>query len=248
MFLNSLAIQFVAKTILKVFGWNPNISTYSRYRKGILIYPHTTKLDFVVGLLVLLTDISVFNRTYFLVKPQLFDTYFGSWFFTKCHCIPASKLEDRLTGSVKRVSDFIKSKDQCIILMSPEGSVSNKPWRSGFWYIARESDVPIIVGGIDYLEGTFKTVYSTTVGPEEEYTQNMEKYLQKRMTEINPLYPQCSVAHFSGEPGSPEKPENPKSSMSGVRPVSWLNSRSISDTIVIGVVLAMLTAPWFFPL
>lgn len=49
------------------------------------------------------------------------------------------------------MAKFINTQDKIALALSPEGTRSNiKYWRSGFYYIALEANVPIAMAVLDY--------------------------------------------------------------------------------------------------
>jgi len=61
-----------------------------------------------------------------------------------------------------------------VLVITPEGTRSYAPeWKKGFYYIAQEANVPIVLGYIDFKTKT------TGIGPVFKPTGNVEKDLEE---------------------------------------------------------------------
>ena len=70
---------------------------------------------------------------------------------------------------MKSIADEILKRDQCYLAISPEGTRGyTEFWKSGFYYIAREANIPIIPGFLDY-----KT-HRAGLGPMVDSQQSIE--------------------------------------------------------------------------
>lgn len=90
----------------------------------------------------------------------------------------------------KTVAEF-KTKEKFILIISPEGTREANSWRSGYFYLAKDLCVPIIIAGLDYelQRPVIKIFYDIHTSEDREY---MEYELKKEMADIVPLYPSCS--------------------------------------------------------
>jgi 1-acyl-sn-glycerol-3-phosphate acyltransferase len=114
----------------------------------IAVGPHTSAWDIVVGLSVrYLTPI---NHSYFLGKKELFDGPFG-WFFRKIGGTPVDRFSK--TGMVQQVAEKFHAHEKFRLAMSPEGTRKKvDKLRTGFYYIAKEAHVPILLTGFDFTK------------------------------------------------------------------------------------------------
>jgi hypothetical protein len=97
-----------------------------------------------------------------LLKPQFFESG-GGPLLKRLGFIPAPKLEDRGTGSVQQIVTTLRalqseSPHPIRLLISPKGTIQNRPWRSGYQYIAKELGWPIKILGIDYSKRSLTTL------------------------------------------------------------------------------------------
>lgn len=115
-------------------------------KKCVLLFaPHTSMLDFVVGKMALNT---MGVRTLFLIKKEIFWWPLGP-ILRKLGGVPV----DRKHASKFHIhaANLINGSEKVALLISPEGTrkLTHK-WKKGFYYIAREANVPILLGYLDY--------------------------------------------------------------------------------------------------
>ncbi|ULC58129.1 1-acyl-sn-glycerol-3-phosphate acyltransferase [Flaviramulus sp. BrNp1-15] len=143
-------MQWLAKFIyFKVLGWrvvgNTNISKKNIKKAIIIAAPHTSWHDFYMGVLLR----SVLNiKTNFVGKKELFVFPFG-WFFRALGGAPI----DRHTkeNKVEAIAKLFKDREEFRMTMAPEGTRKKvDKWRTGFYYIAKEAKVPIIMITFDF--------------------------------------------------------------------------------------------------
>jgi 1-acyl-sn-glycerol-3-phosphate acyltransferase len=143
-------MQWLSKFIyFKVLGWkvvgNTNFSQDQLKKAVIIAAPHTSWHDFYMGVLLR----SVLNiKTNFVGKKELFVFPFG-WFFKALGGAPI----DRKTkeNKVQAIAKLFNERDEFRMAMAPEGTRKKvKEWRTGFYYIAKEAKVPIIMFTLDF--------------------------------------------------------------------------------------------------
>lgn len=129
-----------------VWGWKvsgdlPNISKYL-----IVVAPHTSNWDFLVGLLYrTITD--GFNPKY-IGKKELFVWPIG-YLFRALGGFPVERSKNM--NFVDSMVSVFNSNDEFITTITPEGTRKyNDKWRTGFYYIAKKANVPIVKIGFDY--------------------------------------------------------------------------------------------------
>ena len=143
-------MRWLAKLIYyKFLGWkitgNTNFSSDTLKKVVIIAAPHTSWHDFFIGLL-LRKVIGI--KTNFVGKKELFKWPFG-WYFRYVGGAPL----DRTSGQnkVKAISQIFESKEEFRLAIAPEGTRKKVvKWKTGFYYIAREANVPIIMFTLDF--------------------------------------------------------------------------------------------------
>ena len=143
-------MRWLAKFIyLKLLGWkitgNINFSKDSIKKAVIIAVPHTSWHDFFIGLyLRKVTGI----KTNFVGKKELFIWPFGLYF----RAIGGAAL-DRTSGQnkVQAIAKLFEDKDEFRLTLAPEGTRKKvEKWKTGFYYIAKEAKVPIIMFTLDF--------------------------------------------------------------------------------------------------
>jgi 1-acyl-sn-glycerol-3-phosphate acyltransferase len=85
--------------------------------------------------------------------------------------IPTDRSNPR--GAVGQMAELLRGPEPRWLFLAPEGTRKKVPkWRTGFWHIASEAGVPILLVAIDYPRRTF------VVGPLFHPTGDKERDLQ----------------------------------------------------------------------
>lgn len=143
-------MQWLAKFIYhKILGWkvlgNTNLSKDNIKKAVIIAAPHTSWHDFYIGIL-LRSVLGV--KTNFIGKKSLFNFPFG-WFFRALGGTPVNRFSSE--NKVKEIVKIFNERDEFRLGMSPEGTrKKTDKWRTGFYYIAKEANVPIIMFTLDF--------------------------------------------------------------------------------------------------
>lgn len=144
-------IQYIGLKLFKRLGWKiegtlPEMSKYI-----IIVGPHTSNWDFMLGILVR-TSLGVKVR--FLAKHQLFRFPFA-WFFKLIGGMPVERSKEN--NLVDQVVNMYDSHDQLIIGLAPEGTRRTiNRWRSGFYHIACKAKIDIVMIGFDFKHKTVR--------------------------------------------------------------------------------------------
>lgn len=132
--------------VFKLMGWRLVGNIPSNLKKSIIIVaPHAKWEDFPIGLFA---RASLKTKVSFLGKAELFKGTFGFVF----HWL-GGKPVDRFSnnGMVDSVVKLFHNNDTLHIALAPEGTrKAVSKLRTGFYYIALEAKVPIIMIVFDY--------------------------------------------------------------------------------------------------
>jgi 1-acyl-sn-glycerol-3-phosphate acyltransferase len=131
--------------ILNKLGWMVQ-ANYPDVKKYVVIAaPHTSNWDFPLGILAAK---AVNLDIHWMGKHVLFLWPWG-WFFRALGGSPVYR-ELSLNLSQQMVELFTHS-ERLVLALAPEGTRSKKDhWKTGFYYIARAANVPIVLGYLDY--------------------------------------------------------------------------------------------------
>lgn len=140
-----MILKAIAKTILKLGGWEI-VGGIPEVKKAVLIAaPHTSNWD---GYWLLVYKVAVGLDIRFLAKHTLFWWPLG----TLLRALGAKPLNRSAGGDVVRdIARDFENNESFYLALAPEGTRSWKPfWKTGFYRIATAARVPVVLGFIDY--------------------------------------------------------------------------------------------------
>ena len=122
------------------------VVTETRPEKYIIVMaPHTSNWDFVVGTLYARAEGFQCN---FLIKKEWFFWPMGI-LMSKLGGIPVYR--DKKTGYTERLATPAMESKEFHLCITPEGTRQpNREWKRGFYYIALKAQLPILLYGLDY--------------------------------------------------------------------------------------------------
>lgn len=181
--------------LLWLFGYKIDKSVIeSLNSQKVIIFPHTSLFESFIAFLAF-SQIDRSNIS-FLVTSYYYDSKIVGPILRRFGGIRVGNSG----GLVHDTIMYLKENKNKVLLLSPEGSLSSKEWRSGFYYIAKELQVPIVVGGIDFHTHTLKcNLKDTFCNYEKSYEESLNdiKYTFSN-SEIYPLYPEKSNPYING--------------------------------------------------
>jgi 1-acyl-sn-glycerol-3-phosphate acyltransferase len=140
-------MQQLAKFIYyKLLGWKLQGKFPSHLDKFVIIVvPHTSWWDFLLGLLVR----EVWNEQInYIGKKSLFDSPLG-WFFKWTGGTPIDR--SKISDTVKATAQIFSERKKFRLALSPEGTRKKvEKWKTGFYFIAKIANVPIVLIAFDY--------------------------------------------------------------------------------------------------
>jgi 1-acyl-sn-glycerol-3-phosphate acyltransferase len=142
--------SMLARWVLRLLGWRMDFAGLPTQQGVIVVYPHTSNWDFVIGILL---KWAVGIRVQFWSKDSLFRVpLFGRW-LRWVGGVPISRSVPQ--GVVGQMAGLMKQKksrgEYFWLALAPEGTRRRTDgWRSGFYRMALEADVPVGLAGLDY--------------------------------------------------------------------------------------------------
>lgn len=130
---------------MKLTGWEPEGKAPEARKFVLLAAPHTSNWD-LPYLLALATVFGI--RVSWIGKHTLFVGPMGPImrFFGGI-----SIDRRKRSNMVAQMAEAFEKADYLALTVPPEGTRSRVPhWKSGFYHIAREANVPIVLGFLDY--------------------------------------------------------------------------------------------------
>ena len=138
-------LTIIGKLWLRIWGWEIEGSLPSKPKFVIILAPHTSNWD---GLLILPAAMALGLKFNFLGKKELFAWPIGGlvrWLGG----IPVDRHAS--IDLVGQIVDEVAKRDQVIIGIAPEGTRSlTKYWKSGFYHIAKQANLPLSFAYLDY--------------------------------------------------------------------------------------------------
>ena len=146
--------QRTALRMLKLFGWRMLYRPLPGPRGIAVVYPHTSNWDFAVGML----GKWVLNLPFrWLAKDSLFKLpVLGGWLRAL-----GGEPVDRSApnGMIKAQAARMNAAEWYWVAITPEATRSYRPhWKSGFYHLALEARVPLLLVYLDYPNKTLGVV------------------------------------------------------------------------------------------
>jgi len=176
-------MKWIATFFLRLAGWRVTHGMPEGISKAVIIMaPHTSNWDFVIGRLGFASH---GVKPKIIIKKESF--FFPLGIILKAlGAIPMDR--GFSAGTIKKVTALIDKSDEFFLIITPEGTrklVRN--WKKGFYFLAEQARVPIIMGFLDYKTktGGMGPVIYPSGNYEEDLKKIEEFYLDKKA-----LYPE----------------------------------------------------------
>ena len=135
----------------RVLGWkvtgNTNMSVDNVKKAIIIAVPHTSWHDFYIGILMR-GVIGV--KANFIAKKELFVGPLG-WYLRYLGGAPVDRYSKENT--VKTLVELFEKRDEFRVGIAPEGTRKKvTKWKTGFYFIAKKANVPIIMFTLDFAK------------------------------------------------------------------------------------------------
>lgn len=129
----------------RVMGWNLKGAFPNLDKCVVIVVPHTHWWDFPLGVVVRKL---VNKEIHYIGKKALFRAPYG-WFFRWMGGTPVDRAKN--TNMVDAVVKVFEEKSVFRFALAPEGTRKKvKALKTGFYYIAKKANVPIVMVAFDY--------------------------------------------------------------------------------------------------
>ncbi len=156
---------FILFTIL---GWKFKGDFPKNIKKYVIIAaPHTSWVDFPIAILARMASGVMVN---FIGKDSLFKAPFG-FFFRALGGTPVDRSKSE--NLVDAIVQIFNAKKEFRLGLSPEGTRKKvENWKTGFYYIAKGANVPIVMATLDFENKQihFSEPYYTTANNVQDFT------------------------------------------------------------------------------
>jgi 1-acyl-sn-glycerol-3-phosphate acyltransferase len=164
--------RFILRTVL---GWKVENGFPQELKKYVVIAaPHTSWLDFPIAML---SRISEGTMVHFVGKGSLFRWPFG-YFFKALGGTPVDR--NKSNNLVEAIIAIFNSKKEFRLALSPEGTRKKVVhWKTGFYYIAKGANVPIVMATLDFKHKKIKISepYYTTDNMDKDF-KNLRNFFK----------------------------------------------------------------------
>ena len=139
-------MQEISRFLLKILGWQAELTVQMADKCVLVGAPHTTNWDFPLAILGMSAMGIKFN---WVGKHTLFTWPWG-FFMRFLGGIPLDRRSGGAGFAIKAVESFHKF-DHFVLAIAPEGTRHRTDyWKAGFYKIAIKSNVPIALGYVDF--------------------------------------------------------------------------------------------------
>lgn len=133
------------RALLLLAGWKVMLVWPPGPKAVVIVYPHTSNWDFIVGILARYAIAIPFR---FVGKDTLFRRPFGG-LFRRLGGIPVDRRQS--AGFVDSLIEAFGKADSLYLAIAPEGTRRKiDHWKSGFYRVALAANVPLGLAFIDY--------------------------------------------------------------------------------------------------
>lgn len=142
--------RLIARIFFRLNGWKISGKIPDGIKKCVLIAaPHTSSWDFIYGSFAW----KLFGLDVkYLIKKEWFRFPFGP-FFRVLGGIPVDR--SRATNFVDAMVELVNSKEEIIVLITPEGTRKRvEKWKTGFYFLAMKAKIPVVLGKMNYVTKT----------------------------------------------------------------------------------------------
>ena len=179
-------MRAIARLIFWITGWEVEGELPEDLKKAVIIAaPHTTYWDFFYARLAFFILRLPIRIT---IKKEAVNHPLYGWLIRSMGAIAIDRTPKK--GNLKKRSsmvdamvDIIESHDQMIMMVTPEGTRKYVArWKTGFYRVAEEANVPIILGFLDYSTKTagFGPVFQPTGDYDKDLVEIQDFYRTKQ--------------------------------------------------------------------
>jgi 1-acyl-sn-glycerol-3-phosphate acyltransferase len=156
----------IGRFMMAVRGWRVEGEVPDVRKMVLIVAPHTSNWDFLTGLWVKLA-MQIGGR--FVGKHTLFRWPFGV-FMRWLGGVPVNR--SAAAGFVDEAARVVREADRMTLVIAPEGTRKRRPqWKSGFYRVAVEAGVPILLVAFDYSRKA--VVFGPLVTPTGDYEKDL---------------------------------------------------------------------------
>jgi 1-acyl-sn-glycerol-3-phosphate acyltransferase len=176
-------VAFVGRVVYRLLGWKCVGRTPPFPKFVIIAAPHTSNWDgflLILAAAMLNLDLSYFG------KDSLFKGLVG-WFLRYTGGIPLDR--SRNQSFVSQAVSWFDRHERFAVGVAPEGTRRfTRGWKTGFYYIALQARVPVVLGFIDYARKE-AGILNETLWPSGDIEKDFEQ-LESLYSPLTPRHPE----------------------------------------------------------
>ena len=131
--------------IIKLLGWHIQADLPDCKKYVAIAAPHTSNWDFPLGIIAAK---AINLKVHWMGKHSLFYWPWG-WFFRYIGGTPVHRASSH--NYIAQMSELFEHSEQLVLALAPEGTrAKTDHWKTGFHYIARAANVPIVMASLDF--------------------------------------------------------------------------------------------------
>jgi 1-acyl-sn-glycerol-3-phosphate acyltransferase len=144
----------LARALMRLFGWRVDFDGLPSMQGVVLVYPHTSNWDFIVGIFA---KWALGLQVRFWAKDSLFKLpVFGAWArWVGGIAVDRASSHGLVGGTVQQMEKARERGELFWLAAAPEGTRSlSTGWRSGAYQVAMQARVPVALAYFDYATRT----------------------------------------------------------------------------------------------
>ena len=178
-------ISPLSKIVLKILGWKIKDEIIKEYpsKYVLLVVPHTSAWDFFYALLFIF---SKKLRIFVMLKSTAVKPLWAKLFLW-LGVVPIDR--SKANNTVDQIVEHFGKHKKFAIMIPPAGTRSTvEKWKSGFYYIAKGANIPIILGYGDYKRKDLGilSIFNPTGNIEENIKKIQTIYKKKHIVPKHP--------------------------------------------------------------
>jgi 1-acyl-sn-glycerol-3-phosphate acyltransferase len=155
-----------ARALLRLVGWRVDYAGLPGPKGVVIVYPHTSNWDFILGLLAKWT---IGEPMRWIGKESLFRGLTGATLGRLMRMWGGRPVDRHArSGAVEQLAQLMANEPWFWLALSPEGTRRHTDHlRSGFWHLALKAKVPLGLAYIDYARKRIGVVDFVTMTGDE---------------------------------------------------------------------------------
>ncbi|NVK32598.1 MAG: 1-acyl-sn-glycerol-3-phosphate acyltransferase [Gammaproteobacteria bacterium] len=148
-------IKSLCNTVFDRHGWTIGARPDQPVKRCVIIAaPHTSNWDFVYAMSVI-DRLNLPNPRFTIKKEWMRFPFAG--IMDRLGAIPIDRSRTTQSGErmsmVEQMTEYLRNASEMTLIVTPEGTRSAvKQWKTGFYHVALNAGVPILLGYMDYAK------------------------------------------------------------------------------------------------